>query len=97
MEEIDAVLVLEAVLRVIKGSKLLDFKKASISDHREFLFDADFKDYFVSNNSTCGKSEERKLNPANRKCKRKLNNILKQLYTKTVINPNSFPKKRKSC
>jgi len=81
--QLDAVFVTRKVLRSIKGSKLVDFNDIILSDHRGFIFDMDFEEYFNLNPSRYDRSKTRKLNPNNRKhriqFKEKLDEYIDQL------------------
>jgi len=74
--QIDAVLASEEVLNQVRGSRLVDFNKVVISNHRGFLIDIDFEQYFEMTVSVYDRSETRKLNLTNRKHKAKFQNKL---------------------
>ena len=78
MNQIDAVFASPSVLQYVRGSKLVDFDKIIPTDHRGFLFDIDFEEYFNIKPSTYDKSETRKLNPNNRRHKEKFKEVLEK-------------------
>ena len=44
--QINVVWGIEPILHSTRGSKLVDFNEVIITDHRGFLFDIDFHEYF---------------------------------------------------
>ena len=56
----------ESVVRVARGSKIVDFDEIIIIDHQGFLIDIDVNEYFNLPASTYNRSASRKLNPGKR-------------------------------
>ena len=56
----------EQIVRVTRGSKIVDFNEIIIIDHRGFIFDIDINEYFNLPASQYNRSKLRKLNLINR-------------------------------
>jgi len=76
--QIDAVFGTEQIVRVIRGSKIVDFDIIIITDHRGFMFDIDINEYFNLPASQYDRSELRKLNPVNRTHRMKFRETLEE-------------------
>jgi hypothetical protein len=76
--QIDAIFVTTSLIQYVRGSKIVDFDEVIPTDHRGFLIDIDFEEYFNIKPSTYDKSESRKLNPNNRRHREKFKEVLEQ-------------------
>ena len=65
-KQIDAVFSTESIVRVARGSKIVDFDEIIIIDYQGFLIDINVNEYFNLSASTYNQSTSRKLNPGNR-------------------------------
>ena len=83
--QIDAILATEFVSNAVRGSKMIDFDEIIITDHRGFLFDIDFNDYFNLAPSTYDRIETRRLNPANRKHRIEFKETLETYLTQMKV------------
>ena len=83
--QLDAVFGTKSVLRVARGSKIVDFDEVILTDHRGFIFDLDVNEYFNLPASAYDKSESRKLNLGNRKHRKQFKETLQQYVTQTKL------------
>jgi len=81
--QIDAVFASRGVINCIKGSRIMDFHEALITDYQGFIFDVSINKYFNKKYSAYDKVQSRTLNPNNRvhriKFEKKLEEYIKDL------------------
>ena len=65
--QIDSVFGTEKMIYHIRGRRMIDFNEMLPADHRGFLFDIDYVQYFKLKLSNYHKTELRKLNLSNKK------------------------------
>ena len=89
-KQIDAVMSIPDLLDSIQGSKLVDFNKVVNSDHRGFIIDVDFNEYFSVDSSEYDNSNNVRLDSTKRshkkKFKDKIEEYIEQLKLEEIIN-----------
>ena len=76
--QMDAAIATEDALNSMTGSKLVDFNKIVMLDHRGFTFDVDLHYYFNMLPSNYDAMQARTLNPGNRKHRTKFQEALEE-------------------
>jgi len=76
--QIDAVFASTEVIDCVQGSKLIDFNEIVITDHRGFMFDVNIMRYFRKKKDDYDESQNRNLNPNNRKHRSKFKKKLEE-------------------
>ena len=84
-KQIDTVFGTESVVRVARGSKIIDFDQVIITDHWGFLIDIDVNGYFNLPASTYDQSASRKLNPGNRIHRKQFQETLEEYINQTKL------------
>ena len=65
-KQIDAIIAMDEIMQVKRGSKITDFQDITSANHRGFMIDLDTKAYFSINISKCDQSDNVTLDSTKR-------------------------------